>query len=275
MKPKIVRVYSENATFQLFETLRRNREKRQQQRAFLLEGVRQINLAVQQGWTINGWLYSHERPLSQWATALLQHKPAPTHYELTEPLLAKLSSKEAPSELLALVRMAADDLARIPLHSPFLTVIFDRPANPGNLGTIIRSCEGLRASGLILTGHAVDLYDPETISASVGALFTLPVVRLPSPKQLEPWFATLQQHVGAFQLVGSSAKATVELTEHDWRRPTVLVIGNETSGMSAHYQARCDAVVRIPIGGSVTSLNVACATSILLYEIQRQRRLDG
>ncbi len=273
MKPKIVRVYSENATFQLFETLRRNREKRQQQRAFVLEGVRQINLAVEQGWRITAWIYSHERPLSQWATMLLQGKPAPTHYELTEPLLAKLSSKETPSEVLGLVAMPDDDLARIPLRSPFLTVIFDRPGNPGNLGTIIRSCEALQASGLILTGHAVDLYDPETISASVGALFTLPVVRVPSPKQLEPWFSTLQQHVGAWQLVGSSAKATVDLADHDWRAPTVLVIGNETTGMSAHYQVRCDTVVKIPIAGAVTSLNVACAASILLYEIQRQRAL--
>lgn len=272
MKPKLVRVYTENATFQRFEALRRNREKRQQQGEFVVEGVRPLNLAVQHKWTINAWLYSHERPLSQWAAALLHHNPAPTHYELTAPLLAKLSNKEAPSEVLALVAMPTDDLTRIPLRAPFLALVFDRPANPGNLGTIIRSCDALQASGLILTGHAVDLYDPETISASVGALFTLPVIRLPSPKQLDPWFATLQQTFGAFQLVGSSAKATLDLTEHDWRGPTVLVIGNETTGMSAHYQARCDAVVKIPIGGSVTSLNVACAASILLYEIQRQRK---
>ena len=91
------------------------------------------------------------------------------------------SNKSEPSELLALVAMPADDLDRIPLSPDLLVVAFDRPASPGNLGSIIRSCDALGAHGVIMTGHSVDLYDPETISASVGSLFALPVVRLPSP----------------------------------------------------------------------------------------------
>ena len=151
-------------------------------------------------------------------------------------------------------------------------MLFDRPASPGNLGTLIRSADALGADGLVITGHAADLYDPETISASVGTLFTLPTVRVASPRELEPWFAQIREQIGPFEFVGSSAKAEHEITEHDWTRPTLLVIGNETVGMSAHYRELCDVIVKIPIGGSATSLNVACAASILLYEIQRQRR---
>lgn len=94
MKPKIVRVYSENATFQQFETLRRNREKRHRQREFVVEGVRQINLALEYGWTIKGWLYCPERRLSSWATGILERHAAATHYELSGSLLEKLSGKE-------------------------------------------------------------------------------------------------------------------------------------------------------------------------------------
>lgn len=267
---KVTRVYSENATFQHFETLRRNREKRQRQREFVVEGVRQINLALQHRWTINGWLYSPERQLSEWASGILSNHPA-THYQLAEPLLDTLSAKEESSELLALVAMPGDDLGRITLHPDLLVLILDRPANPGNLGTILRSSDALGVHGVVITGHAADLYDPETVSASVGSLFALPAVRTPSPRDLEPWFAQVAAAIGAFQLVGSSAKADRPLTEQDWMQPTVLVIGNETTGMSAHYRNRCDTTVTIPIGGSATSLNVACATSILLYEIQRQR----
>jgi tRNA G18 (ribose-2'-O)-methylase SpoU len=268
---KIVRVYSENATFQHFETLRRNREKRQHHREFVVEGVRAINLALEFEWTVNGWLYAPERKLSGWATGILDKHPAPVHYELAEPLLAKLSSKEESSELLALVAMPADDLARIPIDPNMLVVIFDRPASPGNLGTLIRSCDALGADGLIITGHAVDLYDPETVSASVGSLFALPVMRIPSPRDLEPWFATVQDKLGSVQIVGTSAKADRPITQQDWTQPTVLVIGNETTGLSAHYRQRCDTLVTIPQMGAATSLNVACAASIMLYEIQRQR----
>ncbi len=272
MKSKIVRIYAENATFQLIEALRRNREKRQKQHEFLVEGVRQINLAVQQGWTIKAWLYTPERKLSDWASKLLEQSPAPIHYELSAPLLAKLSSKEETSELLALVAMPEDKLERIPIRPNLLVLIFDRPANPGNLGTLIRSADSLGADGLVITGHAADLYDPETISASVGTLFTLPTVRVGSPRALEPWFDQIRATLGAFVMVGSSAKADYEIDQHDWTQPTLLVIGNETVGMSAHYRDLCDVIVTIPMNGSASSLNVACAASILLYEIQRQRR---
>ncbi len=273
MKPKIVRIYSENAAFQLLEALRRNREKRQKQHEFLVEGVRPINLALQHNWTVKAWLYSPERKLSDWASNLLDHSSASLHYEVAEPLLAKLSGKEESSELLALVAMPEDQLTRIPIRANLLVLIFDRPASPGNLGTLIRSADALGADGLVITGHAADLYDPETISASVGTLFTLPVVRVASPRELEPWFAQIRHQIGAFEIVGSSAKADHDITAHDWTRPTLLVIGNETVGMSAHYRELCDVIVNIPISGAATSLNVACAASILLYEIQRQRRI--
>ncbi|RIK40821.1 MAG: rRNA methyltransferase [Chloroflexi bacterium] len=275
MKPKIVRVYSENATFQQFETLRRNREKRHRQREFVVEGVRQINLALEYGWTIKGWLYCPERRLSSWATGILERHAAATHYELSGSLLEKLSGKEESSELLALVAMPPDDLERVPLRPDLLVVVFDRPASPGNLGTLIRSSDALGVHGLIITGHAVDLYDPETISASVGSLFALPAIRLASPRELEPWFAHVQDEIGPIQIIGASAKADRPLTEQEWTRPTVLVIGNETTGLSTHYRERCDAIVNIPMGGSATSLNVACAASILLYEIARQRATDS
>jgi tRNA G18 (ribose-2'-O)-methylase SpoU len=152
-----------------------------------------------------------------------------------------------------------------------LVVIFDRPANPGNLGTILRSCDALGADGLIITGHGVDLYDPETVSASVGSLFAVPAVRVASPRELEPWFALVREQIGPFQLVGSSARANQLIFEYDWRPPTLLVIGNETNGLSAYYKERCDAIVTIAQVGAATSLNVASAASILLYEIQRQR----
>ena len=272
MKPKLVKIYSENNHFQHVETLRRNREKRQKHSEFFVEGVRAINQALAYDWQINAFLYSAERRLSDWARDVLASSQARTHFELPLALLEKLSGKTDASELLAVVAMPEDDLARIPIFKQMLVVVFDRPASPGNLGTIIRSCDALSVDGLVITGHAADLYDPETISATTGSFFALPTVRLPSQRELEAWLATVRQTIGPLQVVGSSAKADVDIAAHDFTQPTVLVIGNETWGLSAGYKALCDQLVTIPITGSATSLNVASAASIMLYEIDRQRR---
>ena len=272
MAPRIVKIYSENNEFQYIETLRRRREKRQRHKEFFIEGVRPINQALLHNWHIRAFVYSREKHLSDWAEGILARSSASEHYELRLPLLEKLSNKSEASELLALVTMPEDDLARIPVHDKLLVVIFDRPASPGNLGTIIRSCDALRVDGLIITGHAVDLYDPETISASTGSLFALPTVRLPSQKELLPWLEMLRQQLQHVQIAGSSEDATIFIDQYDFTKPTLLVVGNETWGMSASYKELCDSIVSIPIYGSASSLNVANATSILLYEIDRQRR---
>ena len=274
MKPRVVNIFSENNDFQYVETLRRNRVKRQHHREFFVEGVRAINLALKHHWHIRAFLYAREGKRSDWAESILRQSQAETHYEVSSSLLEKLSDKEETSELLAIVTMPEDDLARIPIpvHDTLLVVIFDRPASPGNLGSIIRSCDALRVDGLIITGHSVDVYDPETIRASTGSFFALPIVRLPSSKELRPWFDTVRERIGPFQIVGSDERANHAIDAHNFTQPTVLVVGNETWGMSASYKELCDAIVKIPIYGSASSLNVASATSIVLYEVDRQRR---
>ncbi|HEY7975218.1 MAG TPA: RNA methyltransferase [Ktedonobacterales bacterium] len=271
MNPRTVKVYTENNLYQYIDTLRRRREKRQREGVLFLEGVRPISLALAHGWRVTTFVYAPERRLSTWARDILAQSQAETHVELPAALLAQLSNKNEPSELLALVAMPADDLDRIAVSPDLLVVVFDRPASPGNLGSIIRSCDALGAHGLIMTGHSVDLYDPETISASVGSLFALPVVRLPSPTALVPWREAVRQRFGALQMVGCDETGDAVLSAHDFRGPTLLVMGNEKWGMSAAYREQCDVIARIPMAGSASSLNVASATSIFLYEIARQR----
>ncbi|MHB8625084.1 MAG: TrmH family RNA methyltransferase [Aggregatilineales bacterium] len=272
MSPRIQKLYSENNAFQYVETLRRNREKRHRHREFFVEGVRPINQALAHGWPISAFYYTDNHSLSDWAKRILAESTAETHYELPSALLAKLSLKNEPSELLAVFSMPDDQLERIPIRENPLIVLFDRPASPGNLGSIIRSCDALGADGLVITGHSADLYDPETISATTGSLFALPVVRQAGLNDVRPWLETIRQRIGSLQLVGSSEDAPEDVATHDFTGPTVIALGNETWGLSAAYQAACNRLVRIPMGGSASSLNVACAASILLYEIDRQRR---
>ena len=272
MPPKLIKLYTQNNDFQYIETLRRNREKRHQQREFFIEGVRPINQALRYRWQINAFAYARDITLSGWARQILAESRAKRHYEMPPALLKLLSQKEETSELLALVEMPADDFQRIPTRAQLLVVVFDRPSSPGNLGTLIRSCDALGVDGLVITGHAVDVYDPETISATTGSLFALPVVRKSSYQALRPWIDDLRQKWGAVQIVGTDEKGAVTLDQHDFTIPTILLVGNETWGLSKAYQEWCDTMVSIPMAGAASSLNVACATSIVLYEIDRQRR---
>jgi tRNA G18 (ribose-2'-O)-methylase SpoU len=178
-------------------------------------------------------------------------------------------SEDAP-ELVAVAALPPDDLARIPLGAEFLGVVLDRPASPGNIGTVVRSADAFGAAGVVITGHAADPYDPKAVRASTGSLFAVPVVRLTSPAEVLAW-----ARPAGVQIVGTDEHGSLELSDHDLTRPTLLLIGNEASGLSAAWREACDVTVRIPIGGSASSLNAAAAATVALYEAARQRRRRG
>lgn len=272
MSPKTIQVYTEINPFQHVEALKRSRTKRRQYGECFVEGVIPLNRAVEHGWELRTLLYPQGVRLSRWAQEVIARSTAETHLVLSPALMAALSDKGETSELLAVFALPPDDLSRIPIHDRLLAVAFDRPSNHGNLGTIIRSCDALGADGMALAGHAADLYDTRTIRASVGSLFALPVVRLPSCRHVAAWTESIAQQIGGVQIVGTSAKAEMDVADIDLTRPTILVIGNETSGVGQSCRAICHQMVRIPMSGSASSLNVANATSILLYEAARQRQ---
>jgi 23S rRNA (uridine2479-2'-O)-methyltransferase len=271
--PEIMKISTENNYFQHFEVLKNNRNKRLRYGEFFVEGVRNINEAVRNGWQIKSYLYSRDKPLSDWAANILNHFTGGMRFELTEPLITKLSDKEDTSELIAIVEMPPDDITNIDDDENMILVVFDRPANKGNLGTVIRSCDALGVNGLIITGHAVDLYDPEVIRASTGSFFKLPMVRIPSFNEVSTYIGQLKHRYPQLRVVGTSEKGEAAIDEYDFTGPVVVLLGNEAEGLSQSYAEISDALVRIPMSSttSASSLNVACAASIFLYEVNRQR----
>lgn len=271
---KTERVFSKNATYQMFEVIRTNRNKRYKRRAFFVEGVRNINAAIRYGWSFAAFLYAEGQRLSAWATELLSSAPAEMNYVLSPALMAELSGKTDTSELLAIVKMREDALQQIPLseHAP-LIALFDRPSNRGNLGTLLRSCDALGIDGLLLTGHGVDLYDADVIAASMGSFFRVPVVRIADNAMVEEYIRSLRDQYADFQVVGTTAHRKKTLYQADLTRPTLLMLGNETQGLNQHLLSICDELVTIPMaeGCDATSLNVSCAASILFAEAMRQR----
>jgi TrmH family RNA methyltransferase len=271
MTARTVRVTKRNSAFQVLASLRANRQKRHATRTFVLEGVRPIDTALACGWRFEAVLFAGGATLSRWASDVIGRSSPSERYELSPELLAELSGKDTPSELLAVVRMQEDDPARIRVRSDLAVAVVDRPSSPGNLGSLIRSCDAFGVHGVIVTGHAVDVYDPATITASRGSLFAVPVVRLGSLSTLRTWIDDVGRRIGPMQVVGADEKGAVEISSHDFRGPTVVVFGNEAHGLSRACRDMCDRTVSIPMTGSATSLNLSVAASVVFYEIRRQR----
>jgi 23S rRNA (uridine2479-2'-O)-methyltransferase len=251
-------ITSRNARFQQWHALLANRTKRHRSGEFLVHGVRPITLAVRYGWQVNALLHRRGGALSQWALGILNDVDT-LQVAMDDQLLAELGEQESP-ELVAVVAQRPDDPVRI---KPGLIVVFDRPSSPGNLGTLIRSADAFGATGVVVLGHSADIYDPRTVRASTGSLFCLPVVRLERYSRMEG------------TMVGLDESGSVELAEVDLRPPTILVVGNETRGLSAALRGSCEVLARIPIGGGASSLNAASAATVALYEAARQRSGRG
>ena len=171
------------------------------------------------------------------------------------------------AELVAVVEMPDDGGARLAdssrPHGPI--VVFDRPTSPGNIGTLARSADAFGASALVVTGHAADPYDPQSVRASTGSLFALTVLRVPGP-------GPVVEHAQArgYRIVGTDEEGS-PLAEVDLSGRVVVVVGNETHGISSGWRTACDDVASIAMTGTASSLNAAVAGSIVLHEALRQR----
>jgi TrmH family RNA methyltransferase len=267
-----INVFSKNAAYQKFEVLKTNRNKRYKYNEFWVEGVRSLNEAVKNGWKIKSFLFDRNH-LSGWAKDMIRQTPTEVNYCLTADLMRDLSGKEDTSELMAVIEMRRDNLDEIQLSkTPFL-VLFDRPSNRGNLGTMIRSCDALGADALLITGHAVDLYDPDVVVSAMGSFFNLPVIRVEDNNELFAYIEHLRQQYPGFSLLGTTAHKELPVYNADLTVPLMLMMGNETMGLNKAFKEACDVLCTIPMAEDsyASSFNVSCAASILMYEITRQR----
>lgn len=266
------RIETRNNVYQRFQVLKANRNKRYKYREFLVEGVRSINEAAAMGWRIKSLIFGDGRK-SDWANRMLQTVPTEMNYCLAEELQRELSGKTDTSELMAVIEMREDAFPEKYSENPFI-VLFDRPSNKGNLGTMIRSCDALGVELLLLTGHSVDLYDPDVVVSAMGSFFKLPVARIAENSQLEEFIAGMKQRYPGFQLIGTTAHQQMPIDQADLTGPLMLLIGNETMGLSQGFKEKCDMLCTIPMakGAYASSFNVSCAASIMMYEVVRQRR---
>ncbi|WP_072687659.1 TrmH family RNA methyltransferase [Rhodococcus marinonascens] len=266
-------VTARNARFQQWQSYLTNRAKRTKAGRFLIQGVRPLNLALEYNWPIESLLHRIDGPpLSVWAREVLASRSL-EQIGVSAELMTELGEKtSAVPELMAVAKTRTPRLKDLRQQSAPLIVVFDRPSSPGNLGTLVRSADAFGADAVVVVGHGADPFDPQSVRASTGSLFAMPVVTVSAVEEILAFRESRRESGTDLQIVGTDESGSVTVDAHDFTGGTVLVIGNETRGMSAAWRQACDTVVTIPIGGAASSLGAPSAGAVVLYEIARQRR---
>ena len=257
-----------NNIYQHIIVLKENRHKRHRYQEIFVEGVRNINNALKHGWIVKHWIYQTGKSLSNWANNLIQTYPSICDYSFVESLIDDISGKNEKSELMAIFEMKK--MVVTPSSNPFI-LLCNKPSKKGNLGSIIRSADSFGCDGIIVTGHAVDIYDPEVIIASMGSYFSINIQKLETNQEVVNYITELRQKYPDLQVIATTEKGEDSIRDLNYTSPILLLMGNETDGLSMFYWDICDKKVKIPMVGEASSFNLACATTIFLYEIFSQR----
>jgi tRNA G18 (ribose-2'-O)-methylase SpoU len=249
----------------------RLRKYREQEGRYLIEGIRIVEEALTLGAPIEALVYAPELLVSERARTLVGAVDPADRLALSGEVMATLSDRDQPQGIAALVRIQDPPLAAIPWSEDLLVVVAHQLRDPGNLGAIVRTADAAGASGVVVVEPSVDLYDPQTVRATMGSLFALPIVRLEDEAGLERWYEELRGTSLPLLVVASSAHGQVLYHDVDYGRPAVLLLGSERRGLPEGIKQGADVVVRLPLAGRATSLNVSAAAAVLIYEILRQR----
>ncbi len=239
------------------------RKQRDKQGLFIVEGIRHIGEAVEAGAELEFLLYTSDLLVSDYAQKILQQlsQAGTPCLDTTEGIFSTLSGKEHPQGIIAVAHQNLSPLQKLNSDNFSWGVALVSPQDPGNLGTILRTIDAVGASGLIVLENSVDVFHPTAVRASMGALFWKPVVYT-SFKDFTIW---AQEH--SYHLYGSSAMGATNYNLVDYHRPAILLMGSEREGLSDEQTEICEAVVKLPMRGKTTSLNLAVACGILLYQM--------
>ena len=244
----------------------RQRSERDRLGLALIEGFRELRHAVRQRHSLHTLFFCPDLFLGENEAALIEQavRQGAQTASCTEKVFRKLSYRDRPDGLLAVAAKAGSSLAEVRIGKDALVVVAESIEKPGNLGAILRSADAVGAAAALVCDPATDINNPNVGRASIGTLFCLPVVETSSAEAL----AWLRRH--RFFIVAASPHAEQIYTRTALPARTAIVVGSEQYGLGKTWTDQADALVRIPMRGQADSLNVASATTLLLYEALRQ-----
>ncbi|TXI03642.1 MAG: RNA methyltransferase [Rhizobium sp.] len=242
------------------------KKSREESGAFLAEGLKLVIDALELGWTIRTLVYAKAakgKPLVEQVAAKTVAAGGLV-LEVSEKVIGSITRRDNPQMVVGVFEQRWRQLRDVKPKSGETWVALDRVRDPGNLGTIIRTADAAGASGVILVGETTDPFSLETVRATMGSVFAVPVVKA-TPDEFLAWKKTAGVAVVATHLAGAVDYRTIDYK----KKPVVILMGNEQSGLPDVLAKEADALARIPQAGRADSLNLAVATAVMLFEARR------
>lgn len=241
------------------------RKVRKETGLFVAEGTSLLVTARDHGFVPETLVYQAGAAGGGVARGLVKHalEAGSDVLEVSEPVLAKLASKDNPQSLLGVFRQQfapAPDPAKLTSADTWLAL--EEIRDPGNLGTIIRTADAVGLSGIILVGTTCDPYALESIRATMGSIFAVPIVKL----DRDSFFTLAKAWPG--EVIGTHLDAREDFRRTQYNGRELIVMGSEGPGLSGGAAAVCSTLVKIPMAGALDSLNLAIATALMLYQVR-------
>ena len=245
----------------------KRKKYRQREGAFFVEGIRTVLSAIERQAPLETLVVAPELLTSDvaWEAVAGQRAQGVEVREVSAEVFESFAERENPVGLGAIVNVRLHDLGSLPAGPDDIFAALLDVGDPGNLGTIVRTLDGMGAAGLILVGQTTDPFHPTAVKASMGALFNVPVAEAESVDALWRWAQEWGVHT-----VATSAHAEQVYWEAAYELPTLLLLGSEGEGLPADVLAAAEQAVTIPMVGASSSLNLAVAAGLLLYDVRRQ-----
>ncbi|MDR6756961.1 TrmH family RNA methyltransferase [Mycoplana sp. BE70] len=242
------------------------KKARDETKSFIAEGLKLVIDALELGWTIRTLVYAKAakgKPQVEQVAAKTFAKGGLV-LEVSEKVMSAITRRDNPQMVIGVFEQRYTALKDFRPKAGETYVALDRVRDPGNLGTIIRTADAAGASGLILVGETTDPFSLETVRATMGSVFAMPVAKT-SVADFLRWKKETHVKVVATHLAGAVDYRTIDYR----KQPIVLLMGNEQAGIPEELAREADSLARIPQAGRADSLNLAIATGIMLFEARR------
>lgn len=239
-------------------------KQRREQNRILIEGEREIFLAVSSGIEIETLFYCAE--LAKGEYDVLHKISEKNVFVVTPDVFTKIAYREHPDGFLAVAVPKNINLSDVVLKKDPLIIVLEKVEKPGNLGAILRTADAAQADAILICEPRTDIFNPNVIRASMGTVFANQVVACTNEEALS-WLA--ENRIKSYS---AALTAKMDYIDVDWREGAAIVLGTEYEGLSDFWLKNCVAQIKIPMAGKIDSLNVSNTAAILVFEALRQRR---